>query len=367
MKLSLSRRVLVIVAATGAIVIGPPLVLIWQWEHRSMRLILQLDEGRRSFGAALTHIAISPSGNTVGGVTRGGSLLIWSTERASGKPVSLSMPNEIRCVQFIPESKDRGECLVSGDTSGGLSLWDPSGTLLSELNVSGAIFRRGSDHSRDSSEAREGIVKPITAIAVSRGGTHCATAHGLTDPVVVIWDLKSLRSTQAMSGHLRVVRDMAFSPNADLLVSTSDDDSVRVWNVKSAVVEKVFGTPTPRKAVDAICPRSVAWSSDGKLIAIGYSGGWSGAIEIVSCGQWNVESRKELPRSVNALEFLADSERLLIASEKRVLEWRASAGIMSSTSAIHESEIHGLAVAARRNWLVTSSDEGVARIWRIQP
>src|SRR6185503_8529482 len=65
--------------------------------------------------------------------------------------------------------------------------------------------------------------------------------------------------------HTNGVTDVAFSPNGELLASSSWDFSVRLWNVKSGLLGREF------TAADQLW--CVAFSPDGALLAAGYQRG----------------------------------------------------------------------------------------------
>ena len=66
-----------------------------------------------------------------------------------------------------------------------------------------------------------------------------------------------------MTGHKDYVRSIAFSPDGKVLVSGSDDLSLRIWEVETSLeIKKIDGQ---QKA----CIRSVSFSKDGEFIASG--------------------------------------------------------------------------------------------------
>ena len=66
-----------------------------------------------------------------------------------------------------------------------------------------------------------------------------------------------------LRGHIRLVSSVALSPNGNLVISGSDDNTVRIWDVTSG---EAIGQPL-RGHDDSVS--SVAFSPDGKLVASG--------------------------------------------------------------------------------------------------
>src|SRR5262249_52488510 len=68
------------------------------------------------------------------------------------------------------------------------------------------------------------------------------------------------RLVGTLTGHTHVVRGVAFSPDGRLLASTSDDETVRLWEV--AAEEEVRKLTGHTGGIN-----SVAFSPDGRLLA----------------------------------------------------------------------------------------------------
>ncbi|PZO49003.1 MAG: hypothetical protein DCF15_17400, partial [Phormidesmis priestleyi] len=96
------------------------------------------------------------------------------------------------------------------------------------------------------------------------------------DHVICLWPLKSLTllmsgkenlsnlsiSPMWLKGHKGLVHSMCFSPDSALLISGSEDKTVRVWAVASGECQQTLRRPNDRV-------RSVAISADGRFLATG--------------------------------------------------------------------------------------------------
>ena len=86
-----------------------------------------------------------------------------------------------------------------------------------------------------------------------------------------------IHTIQSGDGHTDRVNSVAYSPNGETIVSGSDDATLKLWNAKTGVLIKTLAGHTGQVT-------SVAYSPDGKTIA---SGSWSKTIKL-----WNAQTGK---------------------------------------------------------------------------
>jgi WD40 repeat protein len=91
-------------------------------------------------------------------------------------------------------------------------------------------------------------------------------ASGSEDNSVRLWEVKSGKLLRALAGHTASVRSVAFAHDGDTLASGSEDNSVRLWEVKSGKCLMEL-----RGHLGAV--RAVAMAPNGKyLVAAGAAG-----------------------------------------------------------------------------------------------
>lgn len=66
-------------------------------------------------------------------------------------------------------------------------------------------------------------------------------ASGSEDETIKLWEVKSGREILTISGHLGYVNSVAFSPDGRILASASDDKTIKLWEVKSGELIRVLG------------------------------------------------------------------------------------------------------------------------------
>jgi WD40 repeat protein len=166
-----------------------------------------------------------------------------------------------------------------------------------------------------------------------------------------------------LRGHTNGVLSVAFGADGNSLVSSSQDATVRLWDVgRGTLTATYLGYPSGVQAV--------AFSPDGKRIA---SGGQDGVVKI-----WDATRRPDvLPisveRNIDALRFTPDGQAVVTAHRSGALRvHEAAAGSLSQHSACPcASEMlcpyHRLALSPDGRYLAAPgrADSRVVHLWEI--
>ncbi len=136
-------------------------------------------------------------------------------------------------------------------------------------------------------------------------------AAGSQDGTVRLWDVASGALRTTLSGHLRAVRSLAFSPEGSALATASDDRTVRVWSVATG-----FEQATLRGHAGEV--QSVAFSPGGKTLA---SGGEEGTLKLWHAATW--QQLISLNAHRGGVSFLAFSpDGMVLASGGATIDGR---------------------------------------------
>ncbi len=160
-------------------------------------------------------------------------------------------------------------------------------------------------------------------------------------------------------GHNHWVRSIAFCPDGQRFASGSDDQTIKIWDIKTG---KFFRTLEGHTS----CVRSVTFSHDGKLLA---SGSEDGTVKI-----WNVntgENLKTLTGHVGKVWSVAFSPvAQLLASggeDKTIKLWDVNTGKNShKTLTGHENWVRSVAFSSDGQRIVSGGDDNTVKIWDIQ-
>jgi WD40 repeat protein len=102
-------------------------------------------------------------------------------------------------------------------------------------------------------------VYPVWSIAITKNQRQLAAAT--SECVIVLWCLVRHVPLIPLRGHVDTIWKVAYSPDDNLLVSSSADGTVRVWEVASGRPVMIL----PRR--HAAWVWSLAWSPDGRYLA----------------------------------------------------------------------------------------------------
>ena len=331
--------------------------------------------------AALGYITFDPGGNRVATAGFDGTVRLWDVSSTGnrGEDASFDDPSG-RMYTSIAYSPDGSRLAVSG----GLG----PGGIFDALTGQPLISLRGKFSNWQGSAA------------FSPDGSLLATTSGEND--ATLWDAATGQKLRSFSGHTNWIGDLAFSPDGKRLATISFDGSVKMWDTASGnelysihAFDDILDTtqvlgidfspdgsrfataagPTPKiwdantgKEILSLAPQqenvySVAFSPDGKTLAIGVALG-------VGASTWDVSSGRKLTElighqgSVNSLLFSRDGRQVITGSVDGTIKvWDVISGQELLTLTRQSAQITGLALSPDGKRLAASSDDGTARVF----
>jgi len=210
----------------------------------------------------------------------------------------------------------------------------------------------------------------VRSVAFSPDGKQILSSSD--DGTVKLWDIASGREIRTFLGHTEGVNSVAFSSDGKQVLSGSDDTTVKLWDVASGREIRTF------EEYSRIY--FVAFSPDGKQVLYGYdsstvfspdgkqalSGLYDGTVKL-----WDAASGQEIRTfeghewEVNSVAFSPDGKQVLSGSEDGTIKlWDVSNGReIRSFSGGHTSYVNSVAFSPDGKQALSGSIDETIKLW----
>ena len=203
----------------------------------------------------------------------------------------------------------------------------------------------------------------VKSLAISPDGQ--ILVSGSDDNTIKIWQLSTGEELRTLTGHSESVNSVAISPDGQILVSGSDDKTIEIWQLSTG--QKL------RTLTGAGSINSLAISPDGQILASSHSvvsfmgGGNDNTIKI-----WQLSTGVELRTLtvdlnwwVHSVAISPDGQTLVSGGDDEIMIWDLSTGQELGTLTGHSDEVQSLAISPDGQTLVSGGDDGTIMIWRV--
>ncbi|KAJ1922729.1 Coatomer subunit beta' [Tieghemiomyces parasiticus] len=112
----------------------------------------------------------------------------------------------------------------------------------------------------------EGHSKGVNCVAYYYGNDKPYLASGADDCQVKVWDYQNKSCVQTLEGHAQNISAVAFHPDLPIILSTSEDGSVKIWNANTYHLENTLNYGLDRAW-------AVAYQAGTNNLAFGYEEG----------------------------------------------------------------------------------------------
>jgi hypothetical protein len=212
----------------------------------------------------------------------------------------------------------------------------------------------------------EGHDKPVRCVAFSPNGE--LVLSGSEDNAIRVWDVANGESRKVLRGHGSAVRSCAFSPNGQSVLSGSEDQSVRVWNIAGYQETRVLHAKVLSGHADAVL--SARFSRDGRQIIT--------ASRDRTAALWDATSGMPLRQFQEGHEFLVSGAAFVPdasgkaptrlatgAGDNSVRIWDVTAG--TELAVLTSTGRNGVvAVSPGGAWLATGSQGTDVKVWSLE-
>ena len=262
-------------------------------------------------------------------------------------------PSGFACGALSPD----GKMLAVGDWSGEICLWDVALLL-----------------SRPAGGTASGMPRPTTPVAVLHGHTAQVNAleftpdgklliSGSQDKTLRSWDVEQRGEPQTLSSQSQNVTGIAIAPDGRMFATATGfwrepnkRGQVRLWEL-----------PLRHERGDLLCDdtlfRVVCFDPTGKTLAVGRTG------QVVQL--WDLKARRERAslqsdQEAFSLAFSPDGSRLAVGDFRgSVRLWNAGTGDLLAVVEAHRDIIYSLAFSPDGHHLATACKDGQVKIWAV--
>ncbi|MCH5312188.1 MAG: TIR domain-containing protein [Prevotella sp.] len=180
--------------------------LIRIWDTNSWQCLHVL-KGHKS---SVNSICVSPDDKYLVSASKDNTLRIWRVDKGLCEHVLIGHTASVNSVSISPD----GKYIVSGSDDGTIRKWDfKTGKCLSVKDR----------------------LTTVTNVAYSPNGEFLVSASNKT---ISIW--KTKHDYHVLRGHNLSISSVSFSPDGKFVISTSEDKTIRIWDVKSCTCEKIL-------------------------------------------------------------------------------------------------------------------------------
>jgi WD40 repeat protein len=305
-----------------------------------------------STGKSTTYaIAITPDGQMM--LSGGNDRIITVRHLGTGRILRTftGHSDSIYALCLTPD----GRTLVSGSRDKTLKVWN--------LNKAGN-YNSISSASRVIGDGLmytlTGHSESINAVAINPDGQ--LLVSGSEDNTIKLWDLNTGEWLATLEGHEAGVRAVALSPDGQLLVSGSADNTIKLWQLPSEESEPICPDPiyTLTGHLDGV--KCLAISPDGQTLASGSQDKtiklWqldTGELKSTLVGHW---------REVNNLAISADGRTLISCSGDETIQlWHLDTLKPLHSFEGHQGAVACVAISPDGQPLVSSSWDHTIRVW----
>jgi WD40 repeat protein len=190
---------------------------------------------------------------------------------------------------------------------------------------------------------------------VAVAADNATVAIGGNSREVVLLDLRQPDAAPIVLGtHRTYVHCLAFSPDAGMLLSGSEDGGVKLWDVSAHELVKTLRRHTGAVAAASFSPHS----------GLAATASWDGSLKLWDVASDAVVLQQGHPQSIYALAFAASGHSILTAGGGgMVREWNLNAPSEPIQLVGHQGMIRGLCFLSDGQQLVSAGVDGTVRLW----
>jgi WD40 repeat protein len=179
-----------------------------------------------------------------------------------------------------------------------------------------------------------------------------------------VWEIDARREAGLLRGHTNFVTGLAWSPNASVLASASQDGTVRLWDSTSLTQRAVLESGQPLGCL--------TWSPDGHQLAVGsYTGDvhlWDATTQEV-LKTWSTDTADNDRDDIISIAWSPDGQTIASGDlEGNIYLWDVTTGqarlvLTEQNPSEHARDVNGLTWSPDSNILASAHPDGQIQLW----
>ncbi len=303
---------------TIASVSGDHTVKLWNLDGSLRQTLEKHDDG-------VHQVEFSPNGELLASASADRTVKLWNKD-GTLRQTLVGHTNTVYSVAFSPDN----QLIASASADGTVKLWDWDGVLLRTL----------SGHSSDE----------IRDINFSPDGQTIATASGNT---IQIWSRTGML-LKTITGYNRPVLSVNFSPDGQMLVATSEDGTIRCWNLDDTSQENF-------KIYEGNIVYQMKFSPDGNTIA---SVGGDTTVKL-----WNLDGSllqifKGHQDGIYDISFSPDGQTIATASADGTIRVWQRNGMLQQRFHDHRGDVYDAVFSPDGQLMASAGADNVVKLWQ---
>ncbi|MBQ2397508.1 MAG: TIR domain-containing protein [Bacteroidales bacterium] len=193
----------------------------------------------------------------------------------------------------------------------------------------------------------------VHSVAYSPDGSRIIS--GSDDNTIKIWDVNIGTCLKTLEGHSNYVGSVSFSPDSIRIISGSYDKTIKIWDANMGVcIKSLYG--------HSGYVQSVAYSPDGSRII---SGSADKTIKMWDSNTGEcIKTLKGHSFWVNSVAYSPDGKRIISGSGDETIKiWDANLGICLKTLEEHSGSVWYVAYNPDGSRIISGSDDKTIKIW----
>ncbi|MBA2747736.1 MAG: protein kinase [Tatlockia sp.] len=193
----------------------------------------------------------------------------------------------------------------------------------------------------------------VNTVVVSPNGK--TIISGSDDNTLRIWDLNSQKLLRTLKGHTDWVYAVAISADSQTIVSGSKDKTLKLWRSSGQLTRTLTGHTS--------YINSVAISPDATKIA---SGSYDKTVKLWNLRTGQVDNLKGHSREVLAVAISADGKKIVSSSvDRTIIIWNLATLKAQSTLRGHRGDVNAIAISPNNQQLASVSDDRTIKLWNL--